>query len=98
MINALTFAEYDKKTNCAFFKRAKYALKTKSLRLLAKVGNDFLKHHYARFLVVDNHGTVIFCWTEKQALSWFPFCAPGLARVVDTRDFSVVAERRHFYV
>lgn len=92
-----SFEAFQKAKNKAFISRAKYAFKKRSLKLAGKLCNDIAKNLWARYLVVDSFGTVIFCWTLAGAYDWIPYCAPGLARIVDTLDFTVVAERRQAY-
>ena len=97
MSNANTLAQYKKQTKAAFVSRAKYAIKARSLKLCVKVANDFLKDKFARFLVVDSNGTIKFNWTLKGAYSWLAYGAKDFVQIVDTRDFSIVAERRQAY-
>lgn len=92
-----SFEQYEKAEKAVFIRRAKYAVKTRSFKLAAKLVNDIAKKHFARFLVLDSSGTKQFCWTRAGADAWLPFCAAGMARIVDTSDFSTVAERHHAY-
>lgn len=83
--------------SASFTSRTIQAIKAKSACQACKLVNDVLKHHFARYLVVDAHGTKQLCWTLASAYAWIPFCAPELVRIVDTYDFSIVAERSHIY-
>lgn len=83
--------------SASFAKRAFQAVKAKSFSQAVKLANDVAKHHFARYLVVDANGTKQFAWTLSGAYAWIPFCAQELVRIVDTSDFSVVAERKQAY-
>jgi hypothetical protein len=81
----------------SFIARTCKAVKSGSLSQICKLVNDVLKHHFARYLIVDAYGTVKMCWTLSGAIAWIPFCAPELARIVDTLDFTTIYERRQAY-
>ena len=75
------------------------AIKAHSLGKIGTLINDIAKYHFARYCVLDCYGTVKFCWKLDEAHKWLKFCAPALARIVDTHaDNKIVAERKHFYV
>jgi hypothetical protein len=95
MITSVSFAQYEKRTIGAIKRRAAYAIKTRSFKLVACALGDFMRFNFARFLVVDSFGTIQFCWTLSQALAWLPLCAADFVMVVDTLDNSTVAQRRH---
>ena len=91
-----SFEAYQKAEKATLIRRAKYALKKRSFKLLGKVCNDIAKRQFARFLVVDCYGTFQLCWSLKGAYAWLPFCS-DFARIVDTSDFSVICERSQAY-
>ena len=91
-----TLATYKKAENTSFKKRLAYALKNKNVKALATLANDFAAVHFARYLVLDCFGTKKFCWSEKGAYAWIPFCSAN-AKIVDTLDFSILAERTQKY-
>ena len=91
-----TFTAYKKAESNGFKSRAVYALKMKSLKAFLSLANDFAAVHFARYLVLDCHGTKRFCWTIEAAHAWLPYCSEK-ARIVDTLDFTVVAERVQKY-
>ena len=96
-MQAKTVTEFKAKHMKSFVSRAKYAIKARSVKLALSVTNDFLKYHFAQFLVVDCHGTVKYCWTIGGAYAWLPFCAKEYAQIVETRSHTTVAERRQVY-
>ena len=91
-----SFAAYTKAENSSFKKRLAYALKAKSLKGICSVVADVAAVHFARYLVLDCFGTKRFCWTLKAAYAWFPYCS-AQAKIIDTLDFSTIAERTQKY-
>ena len=93
-MTTLTFAQSSKAKRRAFLSRLAKGIKTLSASALVKLGNDVLKHSFARYLLVDAYGTFMLFWTIKSAQRWIRCGAPELVRIVDLWDDVVVVERR----
>lgn len=92
-----SLSAYKIQTQLSLKKRARYALKVRSVSCAMRVANDFLKLHFAKYMVADMSGTVQFEWTMRAAFAWLPFCSPDYAMIFDTYKLSIVSDRSHAY-
>jgi hypothetical protein len=57
-----------------------------------KAINETAKEYFAQYVVVDNFGTRVLCWTEKGAFSWLSACGDK-AMILDTMDYKMLFAR-----
>lgn len=67
------------------------AIKSDVIKLSSKA-NAVLKNYFAPYIIVDNHGTNVLCWTMKEAQAWFPYCSKS-AYIMETYDYTVIIRR-----
>jgi hypothetical protein len=64
----------------------------KAVKAFAESLNDSSKQYFAGYLVTDNYGTNILCWTMKGAQSWLPYCSDR-AIIRETYDYAPLVKR-----
>jgi len=64
----------------------------KMLKQLVKKLDEVARDYFAPFVVMDNCGTYILCWSMKEAKSWLPYCG-DVAQIKDTYDYQIEMAR-----
>lgn len=60
----------------------------KILRTIDSIARDY----FAGYIVCDEMGTHILCWTMDEAFSWLSFCGKN-AKIVESYDYKVLVSR-----